>query len=166
MTRFTCPECGRVHDELPAYAFDAPAIWSAATPEEREADFQHSPDFCQYKDEHFLVRAVLEIPIIDHPDTPLTFGVWATVSQENFWRYKAVFAGENASSVGSMFAWLSNEIPGYEGSLNLKSRIYPQDNRRRPKMTLEPTDHPLAVAQREGIELDAAMRWLHAHGGF
>jgi len=166
MTRFTCPVCGRQHDELPAYAFEGPAIWKAAPPESREADFQHGPDLCRYKDEHYFIRTRLEIPVIDQPDMPLTLGVWATISEQNFWRYRTVFMTDNAAAMGDIFGWLSNEVPGYPDSLNLKSRVFPQNARMRPKMMLEPTDHPLAVAQRNGLTLDEAMCWLHEHGGF
>jgi Uncharacterized protein conserved in bacteria (DUF2199) len=47
--------------------------------------------------------------------------------------------------------WLSNKIPIYAGTLNLKTHIYSKDVKHRPSIELETTDHPLAIEQRTGI---------------
>ena len=167
MKRFTCPVCGNEHDELPALSFEGPAIFLAASPEEREADFEIGPDIGRFRgDEHFFIRALLAVPVHGWPENPLTWAVWATVSEDSYNRYKAVRLEHDGAKIGPMFGWIGNALPGYEDTLTLRSRLWPQNDRRRPLVDLEPTEHPLAMQQRDGVTLDYAMRYLHAHGGF
>jgi hypothetical protein len=51
-----------------------------------------------------------------------------------------------------MLGWFSSDIHGLTDSTQLKARIIFQDDGFRPFIELEPTDHPLAVCQREGID--------------
>jgi hypothetical protein len=65
-----------------------------------------------------------------------------------------------------MFGWLSTELPIYQPStLNLKTVVHMQPVGLRPLVELEPTEHPLAVEQREGISIgrvqEFAERILH-----
>ncbi len=61
-----------------------------------------------------------------------------------------------------MFGFLSNELRGFPGSLGLKLNVHPRDDRQRPWLELEPTDHPLAVAQREGIAFEKVLSIIHS----
>jgi len=47
--------------------------------------------------------------------------------------------------------WLNAELPLYPSTVNLKTKVHLRDDGVRPSIELEPTDHPLAVEQREGI---------------
>jgi hypothetical protein len=38
-----------------------------------------------------------------------------------------------------------------------------QGNNQRPLIKLEPSDHPLALAQKDGITLDEAWRIVHSY---
>ena len=44
-------------------------------------------------------------------------------------------------------------VPDYPDTLNLKTMVYLRNDGVRPSIELEPTDHPLAVEQREGISM-------------
>jgi hypothetical protein len=50
--------------------------------------------------------------------------------------------------------------------MNFKTRVHLRDNGVRPYIELEPTNHPLAVEQREGIAVErvAAIYASMAHG--
>jgi hypothetical protein len=66
-----------------------------------------------------------------------------------------------------MFGWLMAALPTYEPStLSLKTMVHTRPLGLRPLVELEPTDHPLAVEQREGITLarvqQIAEQLLHA----
>ena len=65
------------------------------------------------------------------------------------------------------FGWLSTALPGYPSTLNLKTNVHTRQVGRRPRVELEPTDHPLAVEQRQGITLsrvqEIAEIVLHGH---
>jgi hypothetical protein len=65
-----------------------------------------------------------------------------------------------------MFGWFSNQVPGYPDTLNLKCDVSPRDDGMRPLITLEPTDHPLAVQQREGISFESAVAYAHEYMEF
>ena len=55
-------------------------------------------------------------------------------------------------------------LPGYPDTLRLKSRAPTRAIGRRPRVELEPTDHPLAVEQRQGITLVREFAELALHG--
>ena len=168
MSTLTCPECGKTHDELPAFAFEGPTFWYDATPEERARDFELGPDLCRYKgEEHHLVRGRLQVPVKDRPDEPLTFLVWAAVSKENYWRYRTTFMDFNATGVGVFYGWLANALPGYDSTVNLKVAIEPQADGQRPLLrVIEAPESTLQQDQIDGVTLDHAMKYLHQHGGF
>lgn len=50
------------------------------------------------------------------------------------------------------FGWLSTELPCYENdTFLLKTNVHTRPVGGRPFVEMEPTDHPLAVEQRNGI---------------
>lgn len=159
---FICASCGEIHEGFPALTFMAPAPWDWASEEERAADWTLGSDVCRFRDVDVYIRAVLALPIIGHKQT-LDFGVWSTLSQANFDQYRESFGAADQSKLGPMYGWFSNALPGYPETLALKCRVHPQDHRLRPLIELEPTDHPLAIHQREGITMEDAARYFHAH---
>lgn len=159
---FTCSCCGQNHEGFPALTFRAPANWDWANEEQRAQDWKLDEDLCAFKDVDFYIRAVLVLPIRGSEQT-LEFGVWSTLSKDNFWRYVETFNDDDQSKLGSMFGWFSNAIPGYADTLNMKCQVVTQDHRQRPRIELEPTDHPLSVHQREGVSMEDAQRYYHAH---
>ncbi|MEH2613576.1 DUF2199 domain-containing protein [Bradyrhizobium sp. AZCC 1693] len=56
--------------------------------------------------------------------------------------------------IGPFFGWLSAELPVYPSTENLKTLVHLRDDGIRPYIELQPTDHPLAVEQRDGITTD------------
>ena len=160
---FTCSVCGETHDGFPALAFIDPDHWSMLSDEQR-AQGECDADLCMTPDGHYFVRCVLALPINDGPEGSLEYGVWSSLSETNFKRYIASFQDHDQSKLGVMFGWLSNEIPGeLAGSGSLKCNVLPQDDRRRPLIELQASDHPLARGQREGISFEQAQRLYHAH---
>lgn len=49
------------------------------------------------------------------------------------------------------FGWFSSSLPVYPETLGLKVNVHTRDVGIRPLIEVEPTDHPLAVEQREGV---------------
>jgi hypothetical protein len=163
---YVCSVCGAEHDGLPALTFKSPDYWHALD-EENRANGRCDSDVCVTRtpEEHFFVRCALVLPIKNGPERTLEFGVWSTLSRDNFMRYAETFNDADQSKLGPMFGWLSNEIAGdFAGAANLKCHIHPQDDRQRPIVELEPTNHPLALAQRDGITFEYAQHLVHRHG--
>ena len=65
-----------------------------------------------------------------------------------------IWEREGREAEEPMFGWLAVDLPTYEPStLSLKTMVHTRPLGLRPFVVLEPTDHPLAVEQREGITL-------------
>ena len=52
------------------------------------------------------------------------------------------------------FGWLNSWLKPYPDMVNLKTMAHLKDHGIRPYIELEPTDHPLAIEQREGISVE------------
>jgi hypothetical protein len=155
--QWTCSRCGRAHEGRPLdWGFDAPAYWHALTPEERASRGKLSEDLCVIRDEegeHFFIRGVLPIPVAG-PEEEFRYGVWTTLSEKSFRRVVELWNDPRRTEEPPYFGWLSNSIAGYPETLNLKTNVHTRALNLRPTIELEPTDHPLAIEQRDGISPD------------
>jgi hypothetical protein len=52
------------------------------------------------------------------------------------------------------FGWLCTSLPLYPETLLLKTNVHTRPVGQRPFVELQPTEHPLAVEQRNGITMD------------
>ena len=123
-----------------------------------------SEDLCILGGDSFFIRCVLELPIIGSGGQSLGIGVWSSLSKPNFDLYVDTFDSGEQGGLGPWFGWFSNQLKGYPDTLNLKCRVHPRGGRERPWVELEPTEHPLAREQRDGITLDRVLE-LHALNG-
>lgn len=55
-------------------------------------------------------------------------------------------------------------LKGYPDTLNLKCQVHPQAGRQRPYLVLEPTEHPLAVEQQNGLTFDRLLEIYALNG--
>ena len=99
------------------------------------------------------MRGSLEIPVRGSDD-PFVWGVWVSLSEENFFRFQELLDVELRSRHGPFVGWLCSPPKPYPDSLHLKTEVHLRDRGIRPSVVLEPTDHPLAVEQREGISTE------------
>jgi hypothetical protein len=149
---YTCRCCGQWHDGLAfAYGVDAPAYWSPELGADAHSVLEQ--EICIIGDERFFVRALVRLPVLD-ADEDFEWGVWVSLSSDNFTRMADVWEQEGREAEPPMFGWLSTELPVYEPStINLKTMVHTRPVGLRPLVELEPTDHLLSVEQREGISL-------------
>jgi hypothetical protein len=147
----------RFWSEAPLYYYSIPA-------EERDRRCILESDTCVVDQEHFFVRGCLEIPVDGEPD-PFIWGVWVSLSKRHFDDFVACLDSPKRSHIGPFFGWLSAELPLYSSTENLKTRAFLRDDGIRPYIELEPTDHPLAIEQRNGIPVDrvAEIYAYHVH---
>ncbi len=154
MSTLNCFCCGEVFDGPPlSWHFEAPDVWQSLSPEDRDALGQLSSDQCIINDEDYFVRGLIEIPI-EGCDEVFALGVWVSLSKTNFDRACELWEDENRINEPPYFGWLCNSIPGYPGTLNLKTLVHTREVGLRPYIEMEPTDHPLAVEQREGLAME------------
>ena len=155
---WTCSRCGERHRGLPDVAFDEPAHWRALTRWQRLRS-KLTPDTCRIRDdegEFFYVRGVLYVPIEDH-EQQLGFGVWGSLSEANFRRFLELYDDPRRVDEPPYFSWLGNSIPGYPETRHLPAHVQTRELELRPTIVLEPSDHPLAVEQRDGISVERAL---------
>lgn len=154
---YRCSCCGKLCEGGPSFASDEPVQAFAVPEEEKAKRVRLNSDLCVLDDEHYFIRATLDVPIIGSDDTFL-WGVWVSQSKENFDRYVKTF-DEDQSGDGS-FGWLTVTMRGYtkkgEAMVILPTNVH--WGAERPEVRIhDDQDHPLAVDQREGISWDRAV---------
>jgi hypothetical protein len=153
MFRFKCTSCNEWHEGMPTFGADAPLYFYGIPAEERANRCILESDTCVIDQEHFFVRGCLEIPV--HGETEsFIWGVWISLSRKSFEDFVACFDAPKRSHVGPFFGWLSAELALYPSTENLKARVHLRNDGVRPHIELEPTNHPLAIEQRNGISAD------------
>jgi hypothetical protein len=135
---------------MPSFGWDYPVQYLLIPEHERERRVELTTDACIIDEKWFFVRGCLEIPVHDHEE-PFSWGVWCSLSQENFRRYEELFTQVDRQPGESFFGWLCSAILGYPDTQLLKTMVRVRPWPTRPFVELEPTVHPLAVEQREGI---------------
>jgi hypothetical protein len=153
MFRFKCTSCEKWHEGMPGFEADAPLYYYYVPKAERAARCKLTANTCTVDDEAFFVKGVIEIPVHDASES-FTWGTWVSLSQRNFEAFVGLLDARHRSQFGPYFGWLSADFKVYPTSENLKTYVHLRDNGLRPSIELEPTDHLLAVEQREGITVD------------
>ena len=123
-------------------------------------------ELCVVDEAQFFIRGRIVVPIVDHPE-PFVWLVWVSLSASNFDRTLELWEQPGRESEPPYFGWLSSDLPGFMPStLSLKTHVHTQPVGQRPEIELEPTEHPLAVAQRQGVSLAQVHAWveLALHG--
>ncbi len=135
---------------MPSFGADAPLSYFEIPKEERDDRCDLGTDDCVIDNKHLFVRGCLEIKVHGESE-PFNWGVWVSLSEKNYLEWLSVFDDEQRSNRGPYFGWLNAWLSPYPETMNLKTRVHLRDNGIRPYIELEPTDHPLAIEQREGI---------------
>jgi len=156
---YRCLVCGELHEGLPDIGLDKPDYWWSVPEQERDRRVVlYGSDACVIDDEDFFIRGVIEIPVHSYPES-FGFGVWVSQKRENFYTYLDNF---DSDEIGPFFGWLSTNIDYFEvETLSLKTMAHFRGQNLRPRIELDSIDHPLAIAQRDGITLDKAWDIVH-----
>lgn len=145
--------CNHPEQEIPtSYGSDAPVYYYDVPEIERKRRFELNSDLCIMDEEHYFIRGCIKVPIVNSNET-FIWDVWVSISENNFNRTMELWETEGRETEEPYFGWLSTSIPGYPDTLNLKTNVHTREIGISPIIELEPTDHPLAVEQREGITL-------------
>lgn len=152
---YLCRCCGKYHNELPmSYGSPVPDYCYDVPSEEQESRIEMNEDLCIIDDEYFFIRGCIEIPVRDG-EGPFIWDVWVSLSEGNFHKTNDYLEVEGREQkLEPMFGWLSTSIPCYPETINLKTMVHTRSVGVRPYIELEPTEHPLAIEQREGITIE------------
>ena len=146
---------------------DEPDYWDGG----RAENDRLTPDLCTWTDDDgeltYFIRGVLEIPIIRTTDV-VGYGVWSSLSERSFNRVVELWDDPLRTEEPPYFGWLSNSLPGYPETLNLKLDVITRHLDGRPVFELQDDDHPLITEQRNGITMDRVREIaelnMHANG--
>jgi hypothetical protein len=153
---FLCSTCGQWHAGLPLdWAFNSPTDWERIAEGERTKRGFLNSDFCTIDGREFFVRGVIAIPIVGSKEF-FMWGVWTKLSKPHFDLMVELWNDPKIVEEPPYPGWLSNDIPIYPSTLNLKIRVQSKDVKNRPFFELEQTENQLAVEQRVGITHERA----------
>lgn len=151
-TGFHCPGCDAWHDELPLNFSVAEPGAVPSDPSERARTVTGTGDFREVVQQgatHYFIRGLIELPILESDQT-FSFGVWTSLSERSYAAAREAYRKQTGA--GPFFGWLNNHIPIYPETVNLKTHVHVRVDLV-AAIELEPTDHPLAVEQRDGISM-------------
>lgn len=147
---FTCNTCGQVHKGMPSFGADKPLHYYGIPEIERRMRCDCGSDHCIIDGKWFFVRGCIEIAVHGEKE-PFVWGAWASLSNDSFASWSACFDKEIRSHIGPFFGWLNTRLKPYPNTVNLKTRVHLRDHGVRPRIEIEPSDHPLAIEQTGGI---------------
>lgn len=156
MFQYECSCCGKVHEGVPSFGYDAPAPFREQPLEAQQAGFLNS-DLCTYEDadgKHYFIRVCLEVPI-NGLEEPFVWGVWSSLSKLNFERYVDTY--ESPDTTDCYFGWLCNRLPCYPDTYAMKLNVHVRSGGTRPYVVPEESDHPLSIDFHKGITLERAV---------
>ena len=159
--KFKCHSCNKTHTGMPSFGADAPFSYYQVAEAERERRCEIGSDCCVIDNTQFFVRGSLEIPVHGW-QKPYTWGVWVSLSESSFRKWEDNFDNPLRSHFEPFFGWLNTQLDLYPNTVSLKTNVHQRDGLIRPYIELEPTDHPLAVEQREGVSVDRLAQ-IYAH---
>lgn len=157
--RYKCGSCDLWHEGSPSFAYDSPYHYGILSDDSKKNHARLGDDFCiidhpEGEGPDYFVRCTVEIPIHGY-DEGFLWGVWASLSPENYQHYHDMFDGAFVPDT-SYFGWFCNKLEGYPDTLHLKCQIRPQEDRR-PIILLAETDHPLSVHFHHGMTPEQAV---------
>lgn len=158
MENYICATCGKKHSDLPAIGFDEPFYYQILNEKDKEEKALMNEDLCriEYDDQtDYFVRAVLQIPIIDHEQT-LDYGIWVSVSEKTFKEY-FIQIEEEKPEEKTYFGMISNWIGDYEiDTKGLHMNVETQLGNIRPLLFPHESNHELVHNWENGITYEEA----------
>lgn len=149
---FKCNKCGKEHDELPSLAYITPIHYSDLSEVEKSEIGELTSDTCviKYPDQtDKFIRVVLTQKINSNCED-LNYGLWVSLSEKSFEHYSSNY--NNAEHEAIYFGWISNNLEGYENTLNIPADIHTKPNGQRPEaVPHHDYDHPFVIDYYEGI---------------
>ena len=146
-----CPCCGQRFSGIFDIGFEEPDDWPHGARSDDMmivGDDKLSSELCRLADRRFL-RCVIGLPLRGSDGETFYFGLWAEVSNGDFYAYLNG-SNEDGAPVTALPATVANALPRFSGPL--AGLLLPGSGLERPRMEI--SDGPLAAAQREGISFD------------
>lgn len=164
--QFLCKSCDKIHEGVPTFGFDSPAIAQWIPEHERESRVELGTDDCVVDGERFLVRGCLEIPVVGEQE-PFVWGVWVDISQRDFDQWASAFHLEKRDHIGPFAGYLGSRLPCYPDTFNHHVVMHLRDKGTRPYIEVSRSEHPLHIEQCGGVSQERLAEIYEAvvHGG-
>ncbi|WP_299797628.1 DUF2199 domain-containing protein [uncultured Maribacter sp.] len=157
-SEFTCAECGKIHSDWPALAFNSPTNYHNLSDKEKEEIGKLDTDFCEIHHPDQIdrfIRVTLTQKVNDICET-LEYGLWVSLSEKSYSDYKENYNNSN-HEVG-YFGWLCNNIAEYGNMLSIPCDVITKAGNRRPEIfPHQDFDHPFVKDYYEGISKKEAV---------
>jgi len=159
---YRCVTCGVWHDERPTcFIMPLPDAVFGVPEAQRRKRVEAGSDQCILDGKHFFILGNLDIPVRGSEE-PLRWSVWSTLSEANFQRASELWEAVGRESEPPYSGWLSNQIPGYTPTINIKALVYTQPVGVRPQIKVVEQGHPLTFDQESGISAERLDELVHA----
>ena len=147
MTTYECFSCGERHDGVPmSWRLEKPDL----DPDGNLFEFSREGELCTVGNHRFII-ANIELPY--RGSGKFVWTCWVSLSDASFERINHRWEAADREDDEPAIGWLSSILPSYDPTTwALKARVHQRRVDERPWVELEPTDHPLAVEQRNGIK--------------
>nr|WP_052948846.1 DUF2199 domain-containing protein [Mesobacillus campisalis] len=104
---------------------------------------------------NLITGLLLKILFRPYGEGPFIWDVLVSLSEANFNKTIENWDIEGREEeLEPMFGWLSTSIPCYPETINLKTMVHTRPLGVTPYIELEPTEHPLALEQSNGIPME------------
>lgn len=148
---FLCKCCDQVHEGIPTFGADAPAIYYWIDEGEREKRIMLDTDTCVVDNARYLIRGCIEIAVHGESD-PFIWGAWVDVSQRDFEIFRGALGVKNRKHIGPFAGYLGSTLPTYaDTTFNLHVVAYLRDDGIRPFIEVSQSEHSLHQEQCRGI---------------
>jgi len=116
--------------------------------------FERDVELVRAADDRFIL-ANIELPVKGQPGSHFVWTCWISLSHQSYERVRDLWDQADRPEQEPAFDYVSVGLATYEPStFALKSRVHTRKIGLRPFVELEPTEHALAVEQREGISYE------------
>jgi hypothetical protein len=156
---WTCSCCGKTYSGLPLdYDVVFPDYYIGWRRELSQEEINRrsvvNSDICVVDNEFYFVRGVIELPVLGFREDSFRWGAWVSLSEKSF-KEVMDLSDVDPAGHGPYFGWLNTDLPLYSPtSAGLKTIVHLRGGNKRPSIELEPSDHPLAAEQRQGITIE------------
>jgi hypothetical protein len=154
--------CGVWHDERPTcFIMSLPEAVFQMPEAQRKKRVEAGSDQYILDGKHFFILGNLDVPVRDSEEA-LRWSVWSTLSEANFRRASELWEAAGRESEPPYSGWLSNQIPGYPSTINIKALVQTRPVGVRPQIKVLEEGHPLAIDQETGISAERLDELIHA----
>ena len=132
-------------------------------PEQSTFEYTRDGELCAVGGSRFILANIV-LPY--HEDRKFVWTCWVSLSDESFRRIDERWEAIGREGDEPAIGWLSSDLPTYEPrTWAMKARVHQNPVGGRPWVELEPTNHPLALEQRDGISDERIAAIYHAFAG-